>query len=217
MGSLPTPSEEIGLLREAVGGNTGRLQEVMAQHRDRLRKMISFRLDRRLWGRLDPSDVIQDVFLVASNRLSDYLADPCMPFFLWLRFLTCQELVTLHRRHLGATMRDANRDVSLHDVAMDSSSAIAAKLAADQISPSEAALREEMADQMRAALDQMEALDREVLALRHFEGLSNGETATVLNLSISAASKRYIRAAERLRAILMGMPSPPTPPGGLPT
>ena len=113
-------------------------------------------------------------------------------------------------------MRDAGRDVSIHDMAMDSSSAIAAKLAADQNSPSEAVIREELADQIRNALDQMEPLDREVLALRHFEGLSNSETSTVLNLSISAASKRYIRAVERLRAILMGMPNPPTPPGGTP-
>jgi len=178
--------------------------------------MVSFRLDRRLWGRLDPSDVIQDVFVNASKRLQDYLADPSMPFFLWLRFLTCQELITLHRRHLGAAMRDAGRDISLNDVSMDSSSAIAAKLAADQHSPSEAVVREELADQIRAALDQMEPIDREVLALRHFEGLSNAETAAVLDLTISAASKRYIRAAERLRAILMGMPNPPTPPGGTP-
>jgi hypothetical protein len=112
--------------------------------------MVSFRLDRRLWGRLDPSDVIQDVFVNASKRLQDYLADPSMPFFLWLRFLTCQELITLHRRHLGATMRDAGRDVSLNDVSMDSSSAIAVKLAVDQQSPSEAVVRDELAEQIRA-------------------------------------------------------------------
>lgn len=162
-----------------------------------------FRLDRRLQGRLDASDVVQDVFAEASRRLDDYLDRPTVPFFVWLRTLAVQQLVTVHRRHFEADRRDARRDVPLGDEGLDSSAAIAAQLVANDTSPSEAALKTERADRLRQALALMDETDREVLALRHFEGLSNSETAAALGLTISAASKRYVRAAEKLRLLLV--------------
>ena len=100
---------------QAAGGRAQQqLAELLAQCRGRLRKMVEVRLDRRLQGRVDPSDVIQEALLEASSRLQDYLRDPSMPFFLWLRFITRQKLMVLHRRHLGTRARDANREVSLY-------------------------------------------------------------------------------------------------------
>ncbi len=196
---------EIDVLRQAAEGDAASWQATIDRHRDQLRRMAMFRLDRRLQSRLDPSDVVQDVFAEASRRLGDYLRQPTVPFFVWLRTLASQQLVTVHRRHFGAERRDARREMSLDQEFLDSSSAMAAQLAADDTSPSEAALKSELADRLRQALAQMEELDREVLALRHFEGLSNAETATVLNLTISAASKRYVRAAEKLRLIMVDL------------
>ncbi len=194
--------DELSTLRRAASGDAASWQAVLGEHRDRLRKLAVFRLDRRLQSRLDASDVVQDVFAEASRRLDDYLTKPSVPFFLWLRALACQQVVSLHRRHLGAERRDVRKDVSIDQAELDSSTAMAAHLAGDQTSPSEAALRGEKANSVRDALAQMDPMDREVLALRHFEGLSNAEVAEVLSLSISAASKRYIRAAERLRTIM---------------
>ena len=102
------------LLQRICAGNPQALGELFVAHRERLRRMVQLRLDRRLQGRVDPSDVIQEAFVDAARRLAEYTADPAMPPFLWLRFLTAQRLVTLHRVHLGVKGRDAGREVSLH-------------------------------------------------------------------------------------------------------
>src|SRR5207302_7015680 len=153
-------------------------------------------------------DVIQEAFLEASVRLPDYLREPSMPFFLWLRFLTGQKLVELHRHHLGAQMRDAGREISLYRGSLPgaSSAALAAQLLGHDTRPSEAAIRAERKLRLQEALNGMDPLDREVLALRHFEQLNNTETAQALGLQESAASKRYIRALKKLKDILTGLP-----------
>ena len=131
-----------------------------------------------------------------------------MPFFLWLRFLTGQRLLRVHRQHLGAEMRDVGREVSLYRGALPAatSAALAAQLLGRDTRPSEAAVRAERSIRLQEALNSMDPLDREVLALRHFEQLSNSEAARVLGLQESAAAKRYVRALKRLREILDGRP-----------
>src|SRR4051794_8418480 len=104
---------------------------VLAEHRDRLRRMVALRLDRRLQGRVDPSDVLQDAYLEATRRLPDYLREPApMPVFLWLRFLTAQALQVLHRKHLGVQSRDAGREISIYGgrIPEATSAALAAQL-----------------------------------------------------------------------------------------
>ena len=171
--------------------------------------MVALRLDRRLQGRIDPSDVIQEAYLDAARRLPEYLGEPApMPLFLWLRYLTAQALQTLHRRHLGAQARDAGREISIDGgrVPQATSAALAAQLLGHDTRASEAAIRAERKLRLEQALNSMDPIDREVLALRHFEQLSNAECARLLTLSESAATKRYIRALRRLKEILTGLP-----------
>jgi RNA polymerase sigma-70 factor, ECF subfamily len=170
--------------------------------------MVALRLDPRLQGRVDPSDVIQEAYLEASARLAEYLQNPTMPFFLWLRFLAGQKLVTLHRHHLGARMRDAGREVSLYrgQLPETSSAALAARLLGHDTRPSEAAIRAELKLRLQEALNSLDPLDREVLALRHFEQLSRAEVAQVLGISEAATSKRYVRALQRLKDVLSNLP-----------
>ena len=131
-----------------------------------------------------------------------------MPVYLCLRLLTGQRLVDLHRRHLGAKMRDAGQEVSLHAGGLPraSSASLAELLMGRLTSPSRAAGRAETQVRVQQALNDMDPRDREVLALRHFEDLSNAETARVLGLHESAASKRYLRALKRLNEILDILP-----------
>jgi RNA polymerase sigma-70 factor (ECF subfamily) len=173
--------------------------------------MVRLRLDRRLKGRIDPSDVLQEAYVEALERFPDYLAEPDMPFFLWLRFLTVQRLVTMHRRHLHVRARDAGREQPPHPRGLPeaSSAILAAEFVTKRTSPSQAAMRAEMQRRLQAALDEMDPMDREVLALRHFEQLTNGETAQVLGLRPTAASQRYVRAVMRLKAILTGTAAKP--------
>jgi RNA polymerase sigma-70 factor (ECF subfamily) len=192
---------EDDLLHRACAGDAAALAELFGRYRERLRRMIRVRLDPRLGRRVDPSDVLQEAYLDASRRLGEFAARPAVPFYVWLRALTGQRLVDTHRRHLGAQQRDAGREVPLGAAGPAASSqSLAEQVLARLTSPTAAAVRAEVCDRLRAALDALDPLDREVLVLRHFEELNNNETALVLGLDKSAASKRYIRAVRRLKA-----------------
>jgi RNA polymerase sigma-70 factor (ECF subfamily) len=202
-------SEEInGLLRQVAAGDQAVWGDLLERHRPRLRRMVELRLDPRLQGRLDASDVIQEAYLTASAQVADYLKKPSIPFFLWLRLVTGQKLVELHRHHLRTKARNAQRQVSLHRGAWPaaSSAVLASKLIGREPSPSKVARETEQHRWLQKALERMDPLDREVVALRHFEQLTNAETAEVLGLDVSAASKRYVRALQRLKEILSAMP-----------
>jgi RNA polymerase sigma-70 factor (ECF subfamily) len=211
-------SDTPDLLRRAGQGDARALGALFDRHRERLRRMVQVRLDRRLQGRLDPSDVLQEAFLEVARGLAAYLRNPVLPFFLWMRFLTGMKLHALHRHHLGTKARDAGREVSLYRGALPqaSSGSLAAQLLGRHTTPSQAAVRAELQLRVQEALNGMDPLDREVLALRHFEQLSNAEAAQVLGVSEAAASKRFVRALKRLKAILTDVPGPPDlPPGAV--
>ncbi|HZZ80257.1 MAG TPA: sigma-70 family RNA polymerase sigma factor [Gemmataceae bacterium] len=201
-------NESDALMQRASTGDQEALAGVFSHYRERLRQMVRLRIDRRLQGRLDASDVLQEAYLDFSRRLPDYARDPKMPFYLWLRFLTGQRLVDMHRQHLGAKMRDAAQEVSLYRGALPQASSVslAAQLLGRLTSASRAAIRAETQIRVQEALNAMDPLDREVLTLRHFEMLSNDETAAVLDIKKSAASNRYIRALKRLKAIMASVP-----------
>ena len=197
------------LIRRAAAGDESAMTELFDSHRERLRRMVRLRLDRRLQGRVDPSDVLQDAFVDLVERLPEYASRSGLPFFLWLRLVVGERLLRVHRHHLGAALRDANREISLYQGRMPqaSSASLADQLLGRITSASQAAARIELQHLLQEALNGMEPIDREVIALRHFEDLSNDEVATALGLSKAAASKRYVRAMVRLKGIVDSTPS----------
>jgi RNA polymerase sigma-70 factor, ECF subfamily len=201
---IDNPSELDRLLSRAAAGDAEAWRALFDHDRDRLRRMVALRMDRRLQGRIDPSDVLQEAHIEAMTRLPEYLREPKLPFFLWLRLIVGQRLTLLHRRHLGAHVRDADREIGLYHGALPkaTSAALAARLLGHVTQPSEAAVRAERKIRIQTALNAMDPLDREILALRHFEQLNNGEAAGALGISKSTASKRYVRALQRLRETL---------------
>jgi RNA polymerase sigma-70 factor (ECF subfamily) len=198
------PSEMGRLHDRAAARDPEAWRALFDRDRRRLRQMVAVRMDCRLQGRVDPSDVLQDAHIEAMTRLPQYLRESNLPFFLWLRLIVGQRLTLFHRRHLGAHARDAGREIGLYHGALPeaTSAALAARLLGHLTQPSEAAVRAERKIRIQTALNEMDQLDREVLAMRHFEQLSNGEVAQALGLSKSTASKRYIRAIQRLKEIL---------------
>jgi RNA polymerase sigma-70 factor (ECF subfamily) len=184
------------------------LGRIWDHYRERLRHVVRLRLDRRLQGRADPSDVLQEAFVDFQSRAAEYAQKPEMPFFLWLRFLTGQRLQLIHRQHLGTQMRDAGREVSLHRGAMPQATSVslAAQLLGRFTSVTQAVQRAEMQLVLQEAINALDPIDREILALRHFEELSNDETAQVLDIKPSAASNRHVRALKRLRDVLKATP-----------
>ena len=201
------PGEQ-DLLRRAATGDDRCLAELFTRYRPRLRRMVKLRLDPRVQGRVDPSDVVQEAYLETARQLPGYVRDPKLPLFLWLRLVTGQQLALTHRRHLGVQARAAGREISLFRGALPeaSSAALAAQLLGKMTSPSLAAAKAELKVQIQEALNRMDALDREVLTLRHFEHLTNAEVAAALDLTETAASNRYVRALERLRGVLARTP-----------
>jgi RNA polymerase sigma-70 factor, ECF subfamily len=201
-------AETARLLEQARAGDKEALSALFSRHRPRLRRMVELRLDRRLQARIDASDVIQEAYVEVILRLNEYVSDPFYPLFLWLRLIVGERLLKLHRHHLGTQMRDAGRELSLYCGALPeaSSAALAAQLLGQHTSPTQAAVRAERMIRLQEALNTLDAMDREVLSLRHFEELSLAETALSLGIEESAAAKRYICALERLKATLANMP-----------
>ena len=201
-------AEMLALIQKAVAGDQQAVTALFERFRERLLRMVRLRMDHRLRGRVDSEDIVQEAYLDAAQRLENYAAKPTMSFFIWLRFLAAQKLVDAQREHLGTEMRDAAREVSLYRGPMPeaSSASLAAQLLGRLTSPSLAAIRAETQIKVQEVLNAMDPMDREVLVLRHFEHLGNRETAELLGISPAAASKRYITALKRLKAILSNVP-----------
>lgn len=203
-----TPGDTTDLIEQLRGGDRRALAILFDRYRDRLRRMVELRIDPRVRARLDASDVLQEAFLDVDRDLDAYLADPKLPPLLWLRLHVGRRLSTLHRQHLGTRMRDAGIEISLYRDALPeaSSAALASMLLGKHTSPTEAAQRAERLLRIQEALNTLDPIDREVLALRHFEQLSRSETAEVLGISQEAGAKRYFRALKRLKDVLSAMP-----------
>ena len=196
------------LLDAAARGDEGALAVLIERHRDRLERMVRLRMDRRLQGRVDPADVVQEAYLTVRGKFPQYCAGARMPFFVWLRLEVGQKLVQAHRFHLGTQMRAAGQEVSLHHGPLPqvSSLSLVEHLLGKLTSASRAAMRAELQLRVQEALNGMDPRDREVLILRHFEDLSNSEVAQVLGIKPSAAVNRYVRALGRLQDVFEGMP-----------
>jgi RNA polymerase sigma-70 factor, ECF subfamily len=199
--------DDLRLVQRAADGDTTAVGEALLRHCARLRRMVEARLDRRVRGRVDPSDVLQDGFADALAKLPGYLTDPKIPLLLWLRLVIGERLAKLHRDHLGVQVRDAAREVSLYRSPMPaaSSAALAAHLLGKETSPTQAAVRAERLLRIQEALNALDPIDREILSLRHFEELTHAEAARVLEIQETAAAKRYIRALKRLKDVLTAL------------
>ncbi len=203
-----TPGDLTDPIERLRGGDRRALAALLDRHRDGLRRMVELRLDPRLRARLDASDVLQEAFLDVAKDLDAYLAAPGLPPLLWLRLHVGRRLTTLHRQHLGVRMRDAGLEISLYQGAMPeaSSAALASMLLGRHTSPTQAAQRAERILRVQEALNSLDPLDREVLALRHFEQLGRSEAAEVLGITPEAGAKRYFRALKRLQDALATLP-----------
>ncbi len=178
--------------------------EFFERDREKLKRFVMHRMDGRLLGRLDWEDVLQEGFLVVQNRYQDYVASPSVPFYIWMRSITGQVLIDLHRKHFNVQQRSVSREVSLHQQLPFQSTAesLGNLLAGSGTSPSGVVIRAEQAHELRRVLAGMSELDREVLVLRHLEQMTNSEVASVLGIDKSTATKRYIRALTRLAKMM---------------
>jgi RNA polymerase sigma-70 factor (ECF subfamily) len=198
---MPEADTEL-LLERAAAGDAGARGQLLQRHRDRLRRMVAVRSDPRLAARVDPSDVVQEALIEADAKLDAYLRDRPLPFYPWLRRLTQERLAALHRRHVRAKRRSVTREEAPMDLPDRSALELAERLFVRGPSPSAEARRQELRGRVRTALAVLPERDREVLVLRHLEGLSAKEIAAVLGMTEGAVNVRHVRALQRLRGVL---------------
>jgi RNA polymerase sigma-70 factor (ECF subfamily) len=201
MSEQPTDSAATRRLLEGVRlGNPQAFVRLFAQHRALLLRLVELRLDSRLRGRVDPSDIVQETYLEAYRRLDHYLEKPGLPFRQWLRQIAYDHTRKASRQHRTTQQRTVDREIPLQEL---SSLRLAEQLLAGGSTPSQRLDRQELAGRVRQALDQLPEADRELLILRHFEGLSNQEAAGLLGLEPGTVSKRHGRALLRLHKLLL--------------
>jgi RNA polymerase sigma-70 factor (ECF subfamily) len=196
-------SDTRDLLERSRRGDPAAFAALCTRHHEALRRAVALRLDRRLAARVDVTDVLQDTYLEAARRLPDYLARPDLPFGLWLRWLAREQVLTAHRRHLLADRRAVGREAP--PLPADASSVFVGALLGKEPSPSQAVAAAEAAEQLRLALGRLDDDERDLILWRHFEHLTNREVAQLLGVSEAAAGKRYVRALERLRGLLLSL------------
>ncbi len=196
--------ETKSLLERANNGEEAAFQALFRRHQARLLQAIALRMDRRVAARVDASDVLQETYLEAFKRLPRYLQLRPMPFYLWLCWIAREKVLALHRRHLGADKRAVTHETPL--LPADSSATfVSAVIAGHEPSPSQALAKTELAERLRLALGKLDEDERDLILWRHFEQLNTREMAQLLEISEAAAAKRYIRAVERLRKILVNL------------
>ena len=192
------------LLRRAHAGDDCAVNALLEAHRAALARMVALRLDPAIQRRVDASDVVQDVLVEAHGRLPGYLAAKAMPFHLWLRQLARDRMIDLHRAHRRAERRSVDREErpAATNAEIGSSLDLIARLCDHERTPAAAATWREWAERFAAAIDSLDATDREIILMRHFEHLSNQDAARTLGLSEPAAGMRYLRALRKLRTVL---------------
>jgi RNA polymerase sigma-70 factor (ECF subfamily) len=199
--SNPAEPDASELLAQARRGDKSAANRLLAQHRDRLRRMVAVRMDDRLSARLDPSDVVQETLALAAQQLAGYLRDPPLPLYPWLRQIAWNRLTALRRRHVEAGKRAVARERP-PDISNASAIQLAERFAGRESGPLRRAIRNETCRRVHAALSDLAEADREILILRHLEELSYAECAAILHVTEAAAKQRHVRALRRIRRLL---------------
>lgn len=200
----PDAEKTRDLLDRARQGDASAVEHLLDHHRNVIRHLVRIRLDRKVQQRVDVSDVVQDVLIEANRRLQDYLSKTPMPFHLWLRQIAKDRIIDTHRRHRASAKRSVDREQQLRMMRSPDQSSIdlGAQICDPNVTPAEAATREEMGRRVEQAIAELNDSDAEMLIMRHYEQLTNQEVAQLTGLTEPAASMRYLRAIRRLREML---------------
>ena len=192
------PDDTTQLLARVAEGDSSATELLLDRHRERLAAMVRLRMDDRLTARFDPSDVIQDSLVEAHRKLSHYVKSQPLPFYLWLRGIAWQRLIQLHRQHLYAQRRSVAREERVQFISDRSEAILAERLTQSTTHTSGNVIRMEVQNRVRAAIQKLPDMNREIIVLRHLEELSFKEITDVLGLSEAAIYSRYRRAIEFL-------------------
>lgn len=194
------------LLIRAEAGERQAIDELLRIHRDNITRMVRVRLHPKVRSRVDESDIVQEVFLDAGERVHEFFTECSLPFPNWLRYIAELKIKQCHRFHLDAQKRSAKNELRFVDENDSLSGIMACQIVSAGTQPGEAAERNEMMQRVTQVLDELNPVDREIICMRHFEQMENADVATALNIDPSTSSSRYLRALARLKVGLDKIP-----------
>jgi RNA polymerase sigma-70 factor (ECF subfamily) len=194
------------LLRRARAGDAGAVRELLEGYRDYVALLVRARCAGRLRGRLDSSDIVQETLLRAAQHIGEFQGAGEAEWHAWLGRIAQREVIRQLRHHLGAEKRAVGREEAAAGES-DGRSRLERWCDQEQTSPSQAAMRNERARLLAATLARLPEDYREVLVLRHLEGLDFAEVARRLGRSAGAARVLWTRALKALREELAGVDS----------
>ena len=192
-------AHESELSARARLGDRQALSELFQAYHAPLVRMVALRLDADLARRIDPADVVQDAWIEVLRRVEEWRTREELPFRVWLRLTTRKALIEAERRHLrsGKLGRDLEARVGMNSTNLSALS-VAEAFVASTGSPTQNVQREELRMRVLEAVEALDPVDREIVAMRSFEDLSNADVAAELAIKPAAASMRYNRALFRL-------------------
>lgn len=202
--NTPLPPAE-ALLAEARAGDAAALGRLLERYRAYLTLLARLQIGRRLQGKADPADVVQEVFLEGARSFRQFRGQTEAELLGWLRQVLASKLGELFRRYLGAQRRDVRREQDVTAELDQSSQSLAGLVAAPGSSPSQQAARREQAALLAEVLERLPEHYREVIVLHHMEGLSLPEVARRMGRTADGVEKLWARALVRLRGELGGM------------
>jgi RNA polymerase sigma-70 factor (ECF subfamily) len=200
--SAATTPEE--LLHEARSGNADQLGRLLEMYRHYLRLLARVEIGRNLQAKLDASDLVQDTLLEAHRGFPGFQGSSETQFVCWLRQIMAANLANLLRRYLGTQGRDVRLERELA-VRLDQSSRILDRGLFDRgSSPSHQVFRREQAVLLADALEKLPEDYREVIVLRHLEGLTFPEVSRRMGRSGDSVEKLWVRGLAQLRQVMGG-------------
>jgi RNA polymerase sigma-70 factor, ECF subfamily len=198
----PDPNTE-QLLRRARENDASAISALLESHRAQLKRAVVVRFDRRLAGRVDPSDVVQEAMAEAARRFPNYLSEADIPFYPWLRAIAMNRLTDVYRHHVLVRKRsvkhEQRQDPQLTD---DSMMKLAGRLAAPGPSPSAGVRRQETRERVGRLLERLDADEREVLILAYLEEMPFAEIAFVQGVTERTVRRRHRQAIDRLAQLI---------------
>jgi RNA polymerase sigma-70 factor (ECF subfamily) len=198
----PTDDSPEDLIREARAGGEPAFGRLLARYQTYLTLLARIEVGRRLQGKLDPADLVQETFLEAHRHFPVFRGATEPEFTAWLRRILAGILANTVRHYFGTQARDPRLERELLAALDLSASALVAQLPAAGPSPSEDASRREQAVRLADALDRLPPDHREVLVLRHLEGLSFPAVAARMGKTVGVVERLWLKALDRLRTAL---------------
>jgi RNA polymerase sigma-70 factor, ECF subfamily len=189
------------LILEAKAGREAVLGSLLELYRNYLRLLARVEIGRRLQGKVDASDLVQETFLEAHRNFGRFQGNAEPQFVQWLRQILAAKVANLVRHYFGTQGRDVRLEQDLAAEVDNSARMLGHELAASLTSPSQQAARREQAVLLADALQLLPDDYREVIVLRHLEELTFPEVARRMERSLDSVEKLWVRGLARLRQV----------------